>query len=286
MGEQRFTDQRHLLTDQYRDAGKLEARVALHARFSTNPLGWTRWVFERLEVPPTGRVLELGCGPGLLWRDQEIPEGWRVTLSDFSPGMLKRARENVAETGRDFDFRLFDAQAIPSGDGSFDTVIANHMLYHVPDRERAIAEIRRVLAPGGRFYAATNGSAHMRQLEQFYRIIDPGRRRMTEPFNLENGVRQLLAHFDTVVLHEYEDGLVITEAEPLVAYILSTLAVTAGESAAGESAAAELAAVVPGEPPPERRVDLLRRAVADRLSESGSIRVSKSTGLFEAAGIR
>jgi SAM-dependent methyltransferase len=225
-----------------------------------------------------GRVLELGCGPGLLWRDQKIPEGWRVTLSDFSPGMLERARENLAESGRDFDFRLFDAQAIPSGDGSFDTVIANHMLYHVPDRERAIGEIRRVLAPGGRLYAATNGSAHMLELEQFYRILDPGHRRMTEPFNLENGERQLSAHFETVVLHEYEDGLVITEAEPLVAYVLSTLPAPAAEEPAVEEASAGA--------PPERRIDLLRRAVAERLAESGSIRVSKSTGLFEAHCLR
>ncbi|MEX2540509.1 MAG: methyltransferase domain-containing protein [Trueperaceae bacterium] len=264
MDADRFSNQQHLLNDQYRDSRKLEARVALHQRFSTNRHGWHRWVFEHLRVPDGGRVLELGCGPGLLWRDRRVPESWKVTLSDFSPGMLEQARENLAAYDG-FDFRLIDAQEIPTDDDSFDAVIANHMLYHLPDRERALAEIRRVLTPAGRFYAATNGAEHLRELEPFYRILDPGHRRMTEPFNLENGVGQLSSHFASVEVERYPDALVITEAEPLVAYILSTLTAVNAE--------------------PER-LPVLRSAIVEELSEHGAIRVSKSTGLFQAHGLR
>lgn len=52
---------------QYRDASNLNARIALHERFSTNPHPLLRWLFDRLELPPEGRILEIGCGTGKLW---------------------------------------------------------------------------------------------------------------------------------------------------------------------------------------------------------------------------
>ncbi|HET7639881.1 MAG TPA: class I SAM-dependent methyltransferase, partial [Ktedonobacteraceae bacterium] len=88
-------DQHYLLTDQYNNAQKLEARIQLHQRFSTNTYDWHRWVFDHLTIPPDSRILELGCGPADLWRKNadRIPENWHITLSDFSPGMLQEARQ-------------------------------------------------------------------------------------------------------------------------------------------------------------------------------------------------
>ena len=76
---------------QYHDDSNLNARSALHERFSTNPYGWHRWVFDHLTTLPVQMcILELGCGPGYLWdanRDR-IPAGWDLTLTDFSAGMV------------------------------------------------------------------------------------------------------------------------------------------------------------------------------------------------------
>src|SRR5437868_570166 len=58
----------------------------------------------------------------------------QITLSDFSPGMLQEARQNLAGSPQSFSFQVIDAQSIPLDAGSCDCVIANHMLYHVPDR--------------------------------------------------------------------------------------------------------------------------------------------------------
>jgi len=256
-----IADQAYLLNKQYRNSSNLQARIDLHARFSTNTYGWFRWIFDHLQLPSRARVLELGCGPGLLWRENlgRIPDGWDITLSDFSPGMLQQAGDNLRDTGRPFTFAVVDAQNIPFADDSFDAIIANHMLYHVPDRPRAFAEIRRVLRPDGRLFAATNGAAHLQELEA---LLPGGEFDFSHgPFDLENGHAQLAPWFPTIVLRHYDDALVVPEAEPLIAYLLSM-------RAASDLGDAERTAIA------ER--------VAREMSARGVIRITKDSGLFEA----
>lgn len=224
----RLNDQNYLRTEQYADARNLNARIRIHQEFSTNPYGWMRWVFDRLDLPPQARVLELGCGPGDLWRENaaRIPAGWEVILSDFSPGMLAQAQENLSSLGRGFRFEVIDAQSIPYAGEAFDAVIANHFLYHVPDRAKAIGEMRRVLKPGGRLFAATVGENHLRELPALVWRFDPQAEVIVHgtdfPFSLENGAAQLGAYFSQVELHHYPDELRITDAETLTDYILSS----------------------------------------------------------------
>lgn len=254
------------LLHQYRDATNLNARVQLHERFSTNQYGWHPWVFDQLEVQPSGQVLEVGCGPGLLWQQNldRIPEGWEITLGDFSPGMLAEARRNLSNAGRPFHFRQVDAQDIPFPDASFDAVIANHMLYHVPDRDRALREVRRVLRSDGRFYAATNGAKHLQDGWEF--LSQAGFSRFERPllsdsFSLENGAEQLARHFSHVELRGYDDALVVTEVDPLIAYVVSGIA------------------------EPEREAEKLA-TLAEILEEEircrGAIRIAKESGIFIA----
>ena len=145
--------------EQYADGKNLSTRAGLHAKYSTNPMGLTNWLFNQYRFEPGGRILELGCGTGSQWegRLEELPEGCSLILSDFSPGMVETVRA-VYGGMPGVKAELIDIQQIPYPDGSFDTAIANFMLYHVPDLPRAIGEVRRVLKPGGRFYAATNGN--------------------------------------------------------------------------------------------------------------------------------
>lgn len=88
----------YLRGEQYRTPANLGLRQSLHDRFSTNPLGWHRWMFDRLQLPPRCRVLEIGCGAGALWQTNRarVPAGWHVVLSDFSSGMLAAACAAVA----------------------------------------------------------------------------------------------------------------------------------------------------------------------------------------------
>jgi methylase of polypeptide subunit release factors len=108
----KFTDQQYLKSDQYKDSSNLDARVVIHQRFSTNSYGWFKWVFDTLlKLPEDARMLELGCGPGLLWRENidRIPSGWNITLSDLSSGMLDAAWRNLVVTGRAFQFKEIEA---------------------------------------------------------------------------------------------------------------------------------------------------------------------------------
>jgi SAM-dependent methyltransferase len=224
-------DPNYLRDQQYRDASNLNARIELHRRFGTNPVKWTTWVFDQLRLPAAGRILELGCGPAVLWRAnrERIPHGWEITLSDFSPGMLEEARGALGPHASRYHFREIDAQAIPYADGSFDGVIANHMLYHVPDRPRALGEIARVLKPGGVLYTATNGHGHLTKIGELVGSVDADALKICTAgadsiagFTLENGTDQLRPFFAAVAMRHYKNELRVTEAEPLVEYILST----------------------------------------------------------------
>lgn len=262
----RFTDQQYLKNDQYKNAANLNARLTIHERFSTNPYGWFRWVFDTLtELPSNAKVLELGCGPGLLWQENanRVPAGWSITLSDLSSGMLDAAWRNLVVTGRAFQFKEIDAQSIPFEGETFDAVIANHMLYHVPDRAKAIAEMKRVLKPGGHLIATTVGENHMHEIMDWFRRIhaDYVWQSFVVPFTLENGFEQLKPYFSQITLSRYEDNLHITEIEPLIAYIRSAL--RAGEL-------------------PEDKVANLRRELESVLKEKGKILISKDSGLFKA----
>ena len=261
-----FTDQDYLKTDQYKDATNLNARVTIHDRFSTNPYGWFNWVFDTLvRLPADSKILELGSGSGLLWKSviDRIPAGWKITLSDLSPGMLDAAWRNLVVTGRAFQFKEIDAQAIPFEDETFDVVIANHMLYHVPDRTKAIAEVKRVLKPGGHFIATTVGEKHMHEIMDWFRRIhaDNVWEAFNVPFTLENGMVQLQPYFSQVTLSRYKDNLQVTEIQPLMDYILSSLRVK------------DLS---------DSKLELLRSNLEKELKEKGSIFITKDSGLFEA----
>lgn len=255
--------------EQYKDAGNLNARIALHARFSTAKQGWQAWLFEQIQGPENAQVLELGCGPGNLWAHnaERIPAGWQITLTDFSPGMIETAQKNLAELEHDFAYQVVDAMDIPWPDDSFDIVIANHMLYHVPDRQKALMEIRRVLKPSGTLYASTVGEGHMLEmwslLNPFVGNIMQHLQKVSRTFTLENGGAQLEKVFSHVERFDYPDSLAITEAEPVIAYMQSS---------------ATLMELIPA----PAMFDRVRQAVSAEINAHGAFHVKKSSGLFIA----
>jgi ubiquinone/menaquinone biosynthesis C-methylase UbiE len=212
------------LRTQYATSTNLDARLALHERFSRHPQGWHPWVFDQYDFASEYRILELGCGAAYQWKGENrerIDATWRVTLTDYSMGMLTTAREATLDLG--FTYANINAMALPYPDDSFDRVIANHMLYHVPDRPVAFREIARVLRPGGKLFAGTNSVTSMAGLGELTKQAEPEafEKGGARPFTLENGSDQLSPWFADVHIEPYDDGLDITEIDPLVDYVRS-----------------------------------------------------------------
>lgn len=207
---------------QYATSARLETRISIHEKYSRNQQPFAEWIVSHYALAPGEQVLELGCGTGSMWRGVTLPESCHVTLTDFSAGMLETAKANTAHLAA--DYAVMDAQDIPYPDAAFDVVIANMMLYHVPDIGKALAEIRRVLKPGGRFLAATFGENGVVQAvaAMLGMRFDTNMR-----FTLQNGGEQLAACFAQVERHDREDALDVTDLCDLIAYLRSMQQMTA-----------------------------------------------------------
>ncbi|MGH2510522.1 MAG: class I SAM-dependent methyltransferase, partial [Ktedonobacteraceae bacterium] len=217
------SNQEYLLHEQYKDASNFNTRIRTMQSAGINLPDWYKRIFHLIKMAPHNRVLELGCGPGYLWQNNldDLPLNCEITLSDFSPGMLEAAQNNLSGSSQPFTFKVIDAQAISSENAQFDVVIANLMLYHVPDRPRALSEIARVLKPTGHFYAATFSQSNFTYLEKFIRDSEVASWMNLLSFSLENGTEQLSPWFSHVALHRLENTIVLTEAQPLVEIIRS-----------------------------------------------------------------
>jgi len=257
---------------QYGTAANLDSRVLLHQLFSTNKLGWSKWVFQNYHLEPNQTILELGCGNATIWRENadKIPTGTKLVLSDFSSGMLAVAQKTTSGLNFVDEYAVIDAQSIPFRDDTFDIVIANHMLYHVPNISMALIEISRVLKPDGVFYATTIGKDNMREIVDMLHAFDPGidfaLDAILNAFGLESGEALLAQVFDSVDSKRYDDSLHVTEPKPLVDYILSSQ----GMGNVGE--------IIVGD-----KVKAFHKYIEGLFAKDGYINIQKDAGIFIAS---
>ena len=212
---------------QYGTADKLNARIRIHSRYSTNKQGLGNWIMSQYRIRDGMSVLELGCGTGGMWagRGETIRRCGRFVLSDLSEGMLDTAKETLrGEAG--IEYRVIDIQDIPFADHEFDAVIANMMLYHVPDLQKGLREVKRVLKPDGTFYCATYGENGM--MEYICRLFADYhiQNHVNDNFTLQNGEEKLRPFFSDIVRLLYEDSLEVTDAEDMADYIFSLAGMT------------------------------------------------------------
>lgn len=155
-------------------------------------------------------------------RDRRVssPDVLDLTLTDFSAAMCDELRQAVPGAA----VRRCDATALPFPDGGFDSVIANHMLYHLDDPTAALREFARVLRPGGQLFAAVNGSDRLHEL----RTIGPaiGRPDLLNGLTLNNFTAETAAevvagHFTDVKVERYQCDLEVPAVEPILAYLNS-----------------------------------------------------------------
>lgn len=215
------------LKNQYQNASNIAARIQLHHLFSQNRQGWFPWILDCCQLQNGMKVLETGCGDGTIWTENRgcLPADISITLTDISEGMLRDARRAIGELDSRFSFRECSCEELPYPAESFDLVLANHVLFYCADIHRACSEALRVLKPGGIFLCSTYGASHMKEISRLVSDFDS---RITlsaeclyERFGRENGAQILSKHFQSFRWQSYEDALFVTDAEPLILYILS-----------------------------------------------------------------
>ena len=165
------------------------------------------------EIRPR-RVLDAGCGDGWIAASVVAPE---VVCIDLSLAAVESAR------ARGLDARVADVAELPFADGEFDAVMCNNVLYHLPDRQRGIAELARVLRAGGRLVGIYGFDDHLQELVNATAFpVESGE------FGCDQGQAELAPHFDRVERRE-AGGAVLWETRDDVQAYLDAYVELAGE---------------------------------------------------------
>ena len=193
---------------QYQTEAGLAARKAVY-RDVTGPDA-RELALEAVLNDAPNRVLEVGCGEGELAErlTATVPE---VVAVDQSPRMVELTRV------RGVDAHVADVQQLPFPDDSFDAVLAAWMLYHVPDLDRGLSEVARVLRPRTRLVATTNGADHLAEL-----LALAGIERWELPFEAENGAEILRRHFSSVERQDAHGTVTFRDIDLVRSYFASS----------------------------------------------------------------
>jgi ubiquinone/menaquinone biosynthesis C-methylase UbiE len=165
---------------------KMSARRWFDRRAGGYEMGFTsRWrdpvqraSLAALELTGADRVLDVGCGTGAASRAAAAAGNSAVGI-DLSPGMIDRAVA-LAEGIDDVRFQVADAERLPFEERAFTAVLCSNALHHYPDPLRAVIEMARVLAPGGRLVIgdACADLATVRIADRVLRRVEPGHVRL------------------------------------------------------------------------------------------------------------
>jgi ubiquinone/menaquinone biosynthesis C-methylase UbiE len=205
----------------------LRIRQETHDKYTVPAVNFSEWALNCVQWAGDERVLDIGAGNGIYYAKLKHmhPNVQYFGVDLFEKMLLSHpAPANLSQA---------DAVALPFPDGTFDVVMANHVLFFVSDIDQAVREIRRVLKPKGLLMAATNSVQNMPELQVLMRraivlLSRSGGQNARPPsafsdnFALENGTRILARHFYAVVRHDLPSALVFPETDPAMAYLEST----------------------------------------------------------------
>ncbi len=257
---------------QYGDAEKLRIRQESHERYSENPYPFFEWMLTHIDPRPGLVIVDVGCGPGA-YHPLLCRHGARIVGVDFSRGMVREARRQAMEQRLAVWVVQGSAEALPLPDACCDRVMANHMLYHVPDQVAALREMRRVLKPGGRVILATNAADSGKRLRELHARAarELGYRPaslFSSRFTLDD-LPLVRSVFPTAQVYVREDAFLFPDVASALRYYASV--------------GVDLIEDMPADG--SHRTDLLRlvgEQIQEIIAREGVFRVPKSAGCFVA----
>lgn len=221
---------REWVARQYAASDPLTVRLETHRRYEERRLDLDELAREHLQLGGDEAILDAGCGPGkFLLHLRRAGHQGRLVGFDLSPAMIDELRAEAEDAGVQVEGMVGDIQALPFEDGTFDRVVARHMLYHVPDVVAALREMRRVCRPGGMLLISTNARTSQPLIVELLADLAsafelPWDGQPAGFFGIENAGEFLREAGLDYEVEVYSNAFVFTEPEPIVAYCASTFA--------------------------------------------------------------
>jgi SAM-dependent methyltransferase len=200
-----------LVAKQCADERGLVARRRVWDEFRDGPSSDDR-TFDAVGEAAPRHLLEVGCGWGAMAERLVRDTGADVVACDLSPRMVELARR------RGVHALVGSAEALPFPDASFDVVLANAMLYHVPDLHRGLTELARVLTDDGTLISTTFGRGHLREVWELV-----GEPEVDLTFRVENAQEILHGFFDEVEMQHDDATVTFPNADEVRTYVASSV---------------------------------------------------------------
>lgn len=255
------------LQQQYRTQDNLAVRIRTHELYTHPKVDFVSWMLDQIPWQGDEMVIDVGCGAGI-YLQQTQKRCRHLIAGDLSWGMLQSLPPTQANPLN------LDAQHLPFANQIADVIFANHMLYHVPNQNQALAEIRRVLRPQGWFLAATNSRDTTAELatliHQAGQELGLSLPELPFPavlhFNLEEGKALLQPHFASVKRVDLPSAFVFPHPQPVIDYLTTTKE--------------RYEAVMPASITWTDFAQTLHTLLSQHIAQHGVFRVNKLTGVF------